>query len=520
MMKRGKRYLAMFLATAMTAACLTGCGGGEGGNKKNSSNKAGVDIEIAVWNSGIGIEWLENIIEGFEEKHPEYNVTFSDSSNIKTVNASLGMEDIDTADLYLTYVSREYDVMEPLDDILDATAEGDQKTLKEKFNATYLAGAQSEDGHYYSLTCGGGTLGMVYNTEMFEDAGITQLPRTTDELTLVCDTLKSYGVTPLCHFVGGGYYTYMSQVFMAQYDGIDYYTNNFYTCKDEAGNSPSKDVLTKKDGRYYALKAYEQFITPEYVLAGSNSKSHTEIQTEFLNDKAAMMFNGSWLSYEMRNLGSSDKFAVMKTPVLSSIKDKLSTINDDKLLRKVISAIDQIAEGKKQLSDYASGEDYKIGDKIISKADWEYVAAARNTVASNFAGQVSFIPTYSNSKEGAKEFLKYMYSDEGLQIYADTVQNPLPIALSTGEAYNTSEYSMYAKQHFSLLEQAENLPDMHMNKRHAIFNAGAADYVDVEYIFSFCTNNAGERMTAEQVWKLVIDKINDDYETNWLKNIK
>ena len=31
------------------------------------------------------------------------------------------------------------------------------------------------------------------------------------------------------------------------YDGIDYYTNNFYTCKDEAGNSPSKDVLTKKD---------------------------------------------------------------------------------------------------------------------------------------------------------------------------------------------------------------------------------------------------------------------------------
>ena len=66
MMKKGKKYLAILLATAMTAACLTGCGGGEGGNKKTSSNKAGVDIEIAVWNSGIGIEWLENVIAGFE----------------------------------------------------------------------------------------------------------------------------------------------------------------------------------------------------------------------------------------------------------------------------------------------------------------------------------------------------------------------------------------------------------------------------------------------------------------------
>lgn len=520
MMKKGKKYLALLLAVTMTITCLAGCGGGEGGNKKTSSNQAGVDIEIAVWNSGTGIDWLKNLIAGFEEKHPEYNVTFSDSSNINTVNASLGMEDIDTTDLYLTYVSREYQDMEPLDELLEATADGDQAPLKDKFNATYLEGAQSEDGHYYSLTCGGGTLGMVYNTEMFEEAGITQLPRTTDELILVCDSLKSYGITPLCHFVGGGYYTYMTQVFMAQYDGIDYYTNNFYSCKDESGNSPSKDVLTKKDGRYKALKAYEQFITPEYVLAGSNSKSHTEIQTEFLNDKAAMMFNGSWLSYEMRNIASSDKFSVMKTPVLSSITDKLSTVKDDKMLRKVISAIDQITDGKKQLSDYASGDDYIIGEDIISKADWEYVTSARNTVASNFAGQVSFVPNYSNSKEGAKDFLKYMYSDEGLKIYADTVQNPMPIALSTGESFDTSQYSAYARQHYKLMETAENLPDKHINRRHAIFNAGAADFVDVEYIFNFCSNNAGERMTAEQVWKLVIDKINDDYDTNWLKNIK
>ncbi len=520
MKKKGKKYLAMLLATAMTAVCFTGCGGAEGENKKTSSNKAGVDIEIAVWNSGIGVEWLENIIESFEKKYPQYNVTFSESSNVNTVIASLGMEDIDTTDLYFSYVSREYDAMEPLDDILETTADGDQKPLKDKINSSYLSGVQSQDGHYYSLTWSGGPLGIVYNTKMFEEAGITQLPRTTDELTLVCDSLKSYGVTPLCHFVQGGYYTYMTQVFMAQYDGIDYYINNFYSCKDETGKSPSKSVLTKKDGRYYALKAYEKFITPEYVLAGSNSKSHTEIQTEFLNDKAAMMFNGSWLSYEMRNIGSSDKFAVMQTPVLSSIKDKLSTINDDKLLRKVITAVDQISEGKKQLSDYASGEDYKIGDTVISKADWEYVTAARNTVASNYAGHGAFIPNYSNSKEGAKEFLKYFYSDEGMKIYADTVQNPLPVSLSTGEAYDTSNYSAYAAQHFGILEHAENLPDMHMNKRHAIFDAGASDFAEVEYIFSFCTNNAGERMTAEQAWKVVLDKINDEYETNWLKNIK
>lgn len=521
-MKKKTRILTLLLSTVVAASYFTGCGDINADDSgKHLDNSNATNVELAIWNSGSGTKWLDNMIEAFEDEHPEYHVTYNASASINTVNASFGMEDVDNTDLYLTYVSYDTEHMEPLDDVLTATADGETKTIGEKFHSTYIAGAQAKDGHYYTLSFRGGVIGFVYNKEIFEKAGIRQLPRTTDELVVVCDTLYSSGYTPLCHFYNGGYYTYLDQAFMAQYDGVGYYVNNFYGCTDAAGNSPSIGVLTAKDGRYYALKAYEEFITPEYTLTGSNTKSHTEIQTEFLNDRAAMMLNGSWMEYEMKGIGSVEKFAMMRLPVLSDIVNKLTTVKSEKLLRELVTAIDQVTSKEKELSDFASGDDYIVGGQTVSAEDWAYVSAARNTVSSNFAGEVAYIPKYSNAKEGAKEFLKFLYSDRGLKIYAETVQSPRPISLSTGEEIDISGFSNFAKSQYELLASAENLVDLHFNHKHEIFlHGGAQDFAGVSFIDKFSTNNAADRKTAEEVWKLVIDTIEDKYETTWLKNIK
>ncbi len=143
---------------------------------------------------------------------------------------------------------------------------------------------------------------------------------------------------------GNTYWEYAEEVWHAQYDGYDYYRNTFYACKDEAGNSPSKDVLTKKDGRYQVLKAMEKFVTPEYILPGSNSQDHITMQTKFLNQDIGIMVNGSWVSNEMETTGNMADYGVMKTPVISSITDKLTTVKSDTLLRQLISAIDAVSD--------------------------------------------------------------------------------------------------------------------------------------------------------------------------------
>ena len=527
-MRNMKKWLAVLMVTVLSLTCLVGCGGdSKTGTDRNGKDTAGrKEISISYWKAGLGTDWLEAVAAAFEEKYPEYYVNVMSSSATSTVKATWEMPEVDEYDLYLAAKHYDTTYMEPLDTLLDTTADGDSKTIREKFNSGYLAFEEAADGHYYTLTFGGGVAGLVYNTELFEEAGITQYPRTSDELVLVCDTLYSKKITPLCHFYNNGkicgYYDYMIQLYQVQYDGSDYVANNFYKCTDETGKTPSKEIFTKEDGRYKTLLAFEKFITPEYTLLGSNTKSHTEIQTEFLNDKAAMMINGSWLENEMSSVAENvDKFTEVRIPVLSAIIDRLSTVKNDSVLRKVVSAIDQVTAGEKQLSDFASGEDYVVEGVTVSKADWDIVWEARNTVPANYSESSAWIPNYADEKEGAMKFLEFLYSDEGYKVYTDTLNLPLPMSLSTGEAVDTSTWSAFEKLQFDFLSTAENIANDGYSGIHRIFTDGGAEKMaGIGWIDDLCSQNAADRMTADEIWKDILKTVEDNYTTTWLENIK
>ena len=511
-----KKILAVTLVGALITTCFTGCGNKEGANGGGSKS----DIEINYWNSGLGTDWLDAVIAAFEEKYPEYNVTYTATADATATVAPYGIADTDTIDLYMAVKIYNLDYMEPLDDVLNATIEGESKTIGEKFDSNYLQFEESADGKHYTLTYGGGVIGIIYNKEIFEKAGITQLPRTTDELASVCDTLYSEDIVPFCHFKPSGYWSWITEAFFAQYSGLDYYLNTFYACKDEQGNSPSKEVFKKEDGRYEALKAYEKFLTPEYVLPGSNSSEHVTMQTKFISGEAAMMANGSWLANEMASSGNVENYAVMPTPVISSITDKLATVKKESDLRKLVGAIDSVVNGEKEISEYQDGENYLVDGVAVSASDWEYVRKARYTMASNFAGQSVFIPNYSNAKEGAKEFLKFLYSDEGIKTYSDTLHMAMPIDLDKGEL-DTSKWSDFEKNQYDVYNLTEQFVTKEVSDKHEIFtDGGASSFAAYEYINRLCTNNVTDRQSAKEIWDAILAQIDANYENNWLQNIK
>lgn len=514
-LKSMKRILAVALIGTMLVTCFAGCGNKNGGNGGSKS-----DIEINYWNSGLGTDWLDAVIAAFEEKYPEYNVTYTATADASATVAPFGISDTDTVDLYLALKLYNLDYMEPLDDVLNTTIEGESKTIGEKFDPNYLQFEKSEDGKCYSLTYGGGLIGIIYNKKLFKEAGIDTLPRTTDELASVCDTFYSEGIAPFCHFKPSGYWTWMSEAFFAQYSGLDYYLNTFYASKDANGTSPSKEVFKAEDGRYETLKAYEKFLTPDYVLSGSNSSEHVTMQTKFISGEAAMMANGSWLANEMASAGSTDNFEMMLTPVISSITDKLTTVKRESDLRKLISAIDTVVSGEKEISEYQSGSDYVVDGVNVSAADWEYVRKARYTMAANYAGESAFIPNYSNAKEGAKEFLKFLYSDEGIKVYTDTLNLIMPINMDSGEL-DTSKWSDFEKNQYEIYKLTEQFVTKEVSSKHRIFSDGSAEsYASYQYINRLCTNNATDRQSAKEIWEAVLKKIDTDYDNNWLQNIK
>lgn len=521
-MKHSKVVVALML-TATMALSAVGCGKGAGGNGAGSQHNGGEEVKIKVWASGGGVDWLEAEIDAFNEKQSDWYVTYEASAAVSSVMAGYGDEEIDETDLYMSQLIYDTTYMEPLEDILEDTADGDTKPLKEKFEAAYLD-IEELDGHYYSLTYGGGTVGIIYNKEMFDKAGITQLPRTTDELATVCDTLLNNDITPLIHFKQGGYWSYIQDVWQSQYDGLDYYYNNFYGAMDGSGNSPSKEVLMRKDGRYQVLKALEKIVTTDNVVAGSNSNDHVTSQTLLLNpvnEDIAMMVNGTWFSSEMEGKGVIDKFSVMRTPVISSITDKLTTVKGDIVLRDLISAIDAVTDGEAQLSDYASGDGYNVNGTQISKADWEYVQAARNSIAINFPGMSSFIPTYSAEKEGAKEFLKFFYSDAGYKIYLEYTHNVLPITLCEG-AVDTGNWNSFATEVYDMKERSEHyIVSTYSRVMHKIFpSGGARAFADYDIIGRLSASNSSDRKSADEIWNIVVDTIDLKYDKVWSGNIQ
>lgn len=182
---------------------------------------------------------------------------------------------------------------------------------------------------------------------------------------------------------------------------------------------------------------------------------------------------------EMKGIGKVDSFSILRTPVISSITDKLTTVKKETELRKVIDAIDLVTDGTKDIAEYQDGENYKVDDLNVSAADWDYIRAARNSTATNYSGEGMFIPNYSDAKEGAKEFIKFMYSDEGYRIYLDTLHIPLPLSLCEEEIDTTGWNAFETALMEEVMKSEQTVTSQMMNKSQNFcisFGDESADY--------------------------------------------
>ena len=95
--RKQKSLLSAMLALLVCAA-FSLCACSDGGGK--ASNTPEVDIEIAYWVSGFGVDYMNEIVAKFREKYPQYNVTFNSNSSMTQLSQSLSKGKDNTVDLY------------------------------------------------------------------------------------------------------------------------------------------------------------------------------------------------------------------------------------------------------------------------------------------------------------------------------------------------------------------------------------------------------------------------------------
>lgn len=424
-----KSLTALILAFVM----LFSVGGAVG--CKNGLEDSEDTLIIEVFQGGYGTSFMTRLGERFEELNPGKTVVVIPNPALTNVTVESQLKagpKYTYTDMYfgtilnfMQWVSNGssmlagYDViLEDLSDVLDSPAHGDTVNIREKMYPefseffTYV-----EDGNQYALPWASGANGIVYHADVFRENG-WGVPKTTNELIDLMEDMKAAGWVPTTWPGGIGYWMYCTYPWWAQYEGMDNFMK-FYYAKDDEGNY--SDIQFQQAGRLESMKILEAIVgEPTNSYTGSNAFNHIESQLKFFDkeeNKIAMIPNGDWLENEMKSqdIPVDVEIAMMRTPIISSIVNKLEKVKTESDLRKVI--------------DYIDGEPGASLPAGVTENDPDVarIREARSiTYSPGFTHQV-VVPVYSNAKDLAKDFLRLLYSEEGQQIYFEETGSFLPM---------------------------------------------------------------------------------------------
>ena len=313
-MKR-KQLVALCLTAALVISSLAGCGKAEtstAGQDETQTEEAGEPAETAsepaeeageqeatgdkpyegtqltFWMQPYGEDpsiqtaTLDKITAEFYEKTGiTVNYTINDwgSAMQKLTLASTGGEAPDVSDLFFTSAfvamsSDEYGIMEVNDLVEDMGGE-----------AAYLSAGKDEayiDGNWYGVPWRLDTRMMLYNTEDFEKAGITEIPKTWDELIEVSKQLTETndngdithaGLSLLNNM---GRYDQVWTVMLAQAGG-------------EMMNADFTEFTFDSEEGRKALKFLSDVVN-EYNISNNSVDASYDALSEFMSGKTSIVF--------------------------------------------------------------------------------------------------------------------------------------------------------------------------------------------------------------------------------------
>ena len=270
-MKNMKRMAAGLLAAGM-AAGLVGCGGG---NQSGAAADGSVNLTFQIWDVAQR-DGMQAMCDAYTAQHPNVKIEVQVTSwneywtKLEAAATSGQMPDIfwmHTNEL-LKYADN--GMLADCSDIVDTS----------KFSEVSLSNASGSDGTLYAVPKDKDTVGLVYNKEMFDAAGVSYPDEswTWDDLTDASQ--KIYDAT--------GKYGYMAY----GDDQLGYwnfvYQNGGYILNEDKTQAGFTQPATAEAMKFYiGLQQYDWCPDQNYF-------AETAPGTAFFSEKGAMFFEGDW----------------------------------------------------------------------------------------------------------------------------------------------------------------------------------------------------------------------------------
>lgn len=447
-----KKIVTFILVSVMLLSMCTGCGN----TKTSGGNRDKNTLNISVFDGGYGTQYLETIAESFEAEYPGVDVVIETTDLFSEIQQQVEADRY-VADIIITtssYIS--YGAKGKVLDITDVYesypyGEDGVKTIKEKLGET--ADANEFEGVYYQLPVHSGSTGLVYN-KVYLDAiygeGNYELPVTSNQLVNMYKDIKAKNgwATVYTCSTAAEYAVWLRDIWTAQYLGYEEY-KNFYDISytDASGNVKKAEKAEELSGalnaaRKSALTSLAELMSSSLGYAPPSCASmtyqqaqayfagftaQTDVKTVDGHEGAAFMINGDWLYGEIEKYGEEVELDVrfMRTPINSSIIDKLSTVTSEEQLVECVKYIDTVIDG-------AEG----TRPAYLSDEDYNRLFEARRMVWTTHAQQIATIPTTCTDETIAKDFLRFLASDASALLYSDTLNGMKSVFSDTAYAEN------------------------------------------------------------------------------------
>lgn len=186
-----KKLLSGFLASVVALTTITGCGAKQTSSKNADTSKGQVTINIL--SSDDFASFRKKVIPEFEKANPGIKVNFSsvgyDALHQKEVTALAGGSDsydiIDVDCIWTPeYVTNGY--IEKIDDRMT-------DEMKKGIAPVALDILKYKDS-YYGLPMFNDLFFMYYNKDILKKAGMKEFPKTWDDFTKLCESIKKQGL--------------------------------------------------------------------------------------------------------------------------------------------------------------------------------------------------------------------------------------------------------------------------------------------------------------------------------------
>ena len=296
-----RKLMALALVSAMATSMLAGCGSGDDSGKDSGkdADKGSEEtvLKVAAFEGGNGTQIWEDIAKAFEESHDGVKVELEMSPELdKDLTKAIQNGDVPDVVYYnLGQPSGFTETMLKEEAIADISDVFDDE-LKDKMLDGILDGTDAQpygDGKIYLAPIFYTPTGFWYNATLVGEGKQYEIPTTWDEFFALGEQAKKDGHA-LFTFPTTGYFDATIYAMLAQAGGLDFYNDALKYDANTWTYDEGKKVLDT------VAKLVGKDYTQEDTVSNANADGGFKInQQNVIDGKALFMPNGNWVIGEM-----------------------------------------------------------------------------------------------------------------------------------------------------------------------------------------------------------------------------